>query len=84
MKFRFLISLTILTLTSFSWSQTNLSDAIDENEVEAEKERRANEVINQPDSMDENATPETLEERQREEEWREDYEEFQEDQEADK
>ncbi|MFP5385582.1 MAG: hypothetical protein ACLGHN_05845 [Bacteriovoracia bacterium] len=79
MKFKFLIPLTILTLSSFSYAQTNLSDAIDENEVEAEKERRANEVINQPDSMDENTTPSTLEERQREEEWREDYDENQED-----
>lgn len=62
---------------------TNLSDTIDKNEVPAEQEQRAEETINQPDAMDDNKTPNIIEEREQQEEWREDYSKEQKDEKND-
>jgi hypothetical protein len=71
---RKIITLTLLGASLFSYAGTNLSDAIDANEVPAENEERVDETINRPDVLDQNFTPSTLEEREKQEEWREDYE----------
>lgn len=68
-----ILTIAMLLTSSLALSVTNLSDAIDANEVPAEIEEREEEVINKPDAIDKNTVPSHLEERQKEEEWREDY-----------
>jgi hypothetical protein len=58
-------------------ASTNLTDAIDANEVPAENELRKGGELNKAEPIDKNKTPEMLEERQKEEEWRESYDEDQ-------
>lgn len=60
-------------------ANTNLSDAVDANEIPAEQEQRQDEIINSPDVIDENKEPAILEDRKKKEKWRSDYSEEQED-----
>lgn len=69
---------TLLLATSVT-ATTNLSDAIDANEVPASEEQRQEETFNKPEALDANSQPEALEDRQQKEEWREDYDELQDD-----
>lgn len=77
MKLFSVISILFIGLVTQAFSATNLSDAIDANEVEAERELREKELINQPDVMDKNPTPQAMEERLNKEKWRKDYKEIQ-------
>lgn len=71
------IGFILMLSSSFALAGTNLSDAIDKNEVPAGVEEREEEVINHPDAVDRNKMPSVLEERENEEEWREGYDEEQ-------
>lgn len=72
----FALILSLITAPVFA---ANLSDAVDANKVPAAVEERENEEVNLPDAVDTNKIPTAFEEREKEEEWREDYDEVQED-----
>jgi hypothetical protein len=70
---KLLVPIMFLLTIPFGLAQNNLSDAIDKNAVPAEGELREEEGINTPNRIDQNDTPAILEEREKEEEWRESY-----------
>lgn len=77
MKKIIVLTASLFSVTTFAY--TNLTDAIDANEVPAKQEQRENELINQPDIIDKNNIPSAMEERKRKEEWRRNYKKIQDD-----
>jgi hypothetical protein len=69
---KFTLLLTLLLSIPAAFSQTNLSDDLDANKVQAEEEERANELIESPDAIDLNDTPSALEEREEQEQFESD------------